>query len=210
MSDQSEQIYAQFGLSKFDFSVLGTVNLIARRYKSDFEEDEFYKRFGPIPQQLGWVTSARVREELGANSVETRKALNHLAIDGLLETESIESAKQYRLTPLGSRFLVDAKRTEGDDQSETVAIDNGDNFSVSVVQRGQILALLSEIEDVAEGITDNETRAQIFGLIRALKVLLDVPNPPKAGMLAIIRDPAFANLVQIATFLAAIAAVLGS
>lgn len=182
----------------FDLELISAVKEIGDHYpKSEFD-------FGSIPQQHGWVTSARVREHIGANSLETRKGLKHLAVEGYLENETFEQVDFFRLSALGDRALAIA--ADSDDPIRAVASDW--TGIIEPVQIQQVLRIVSEIEDVAEGIQDNMMRSQILGLVQALKVLLDLPQPPKKGVVELVRDPAFANIVQIGTFLAAIIAAL--
>ena len=66
------------------------------------------------------------------------------------------------------------------------------------------------MEDVCERLTNNQVRAQIFGLIRALEALLTVPEPPRPGIVSLLRDPAFANVTQVGTLIAALIAAIRS
>lgn len=208
-SDISENFDEKFGLTEFDRKVLLAVQEIASRYKADFANYTFYEKFGPIPQELGWVTSARVRETIGARSLETRRTLQNLAADDLMESEVFDSVEQFRLTMLGERFLDGSLPSLHEPHVELTRIESTVwTGRVTAPQIYQVLQIVSEIEDVAEGITDNEARAQMYGLITALKTLLDLPNPPREGIVALARDPAFGNLIQIGTFLAAIIAAM--
>ena len=189
------------GLSKLEFDVLSAVRNIRTHYP----------QFGigdAIPQQEGWVTSARVRETLGTKSLETRRTLQHLAIDGLLQEMEVEKVQMFRLSGQGERFLGEPHAS--DERSDRPIRAESESWTgiLELPQIRQVLQIVSEIEDVAENMRGNVERAQILGLIGALKILLDLPDAPRAGIIELVRDPAFANIIQVATLLAAIVAVL--
>ena len=192
----------KFGFSPFELRALRAIAKISSLYPRPTS--------GPmIPQQDGWVTSARVREYLQSKSLETRSTLINLAEDGLLEKEKMFGVQQFRLTDIGRAYLEPDGELEAGSPIVRSTIDSSAwTGIVSPPQIYHVLQIVSQIEDVAEEIQENEARAQIMGLVSALKILLDLPSPPRQGIVALARDPAFANLIQIGTLLAAIVAAV--
>lgn len=152
----------------------------------------------------GWTTSAMVRLELGSKSLDTRRTLRRLVDWGCLETLDYAQAQFFRMSGKGHRALL------GESFSDVPPSLDSSSWTgvVTPLQIIQILQIVSEIEDVCEEITNNETRSQIFGLVRALEILLEIPNPPRLGIVSLVRDPAFANIVQVGTLFAAIVAAV--
>lgn len=187
---------APLEISEFEAELLTALVTIANKYGPASEGGVV------VPIQQGWMTSARVREHLGKRSLETRKSLKRMASLGYVDLSTINGVDSFRINARGTEALL---RRKGEGLAVKAQTWTG---LVSPIQIAQILNIVSEIEDICEGIQDNELRSQIYGLIRALQALLEVPNPPKVGLLALIGDPAFANIVQIATCLAAIVAAL--
>ncbi|MFO6429678.1 hypothetical protein ACLBKT_06230 [Erythrobacter sp. W302b] len=192
----------KFGFSPFELRVLRAIAKISSMYPRPMS--------GPtIPLQEGWITSGKLREYLQSKSLETRATLNSLADDGLLEQEKIFGVQQYRLTDLGRQYLDPDADVDAQPLIERSSIDSSAwTGIVTPPQIYHVLQIVSQIEDVAEEIQENEARAQIMGLVAALKILLDLPSPPRQGIVALARDPAFANLIQIGTLLAAVVAAV--
>jgi hypothetical protein len=71
-----------------------------------------------------------------------------------------------------------------------------------------VLSIVHQIELIAEEFSDNVAKAQIHGLVTALRALLELPESPRKPVLSLVRDEAFANLVQISALLVAIASYL--
>ncbi|WP_417617673.1 hypothetical protein [Parasphingorhabdus sp.] len=191
-------------LSEFELDLIKTVKEIADSHVSASSS-------WSSPAALGWTTSGSVRSVLGSKSLPTRETLRRLAARGFIDLD-VQGQVQYFRTNLKSTDALlgvfDAVDS-ADGFTETSGIDSKSwTGVVSPVQVQQVLIILSEIEDVCESMTENLPRAQVMGLVRALEILLDLPNPPRTGVLALVRDPAFANVIQVATLLAAITAAL--
>ncbi|MFN3818895.1 hypothetical protein [Blastomonas sp.] len=189
-------------LSAFDVQILLALRDVAASYpKSSLEWSSL--------QDEGWVTSAQVREELGSKSLETRQALKHLAVEGTLSEMFDRGIQMFRLSGKGERALAAMQSMDRDLNSSAGNVESRTwTGTISPIQAYQVLQVVSEFEDVAESITDNMNRAQIMGLISAIKILIELPEPPREGIIQLIRDPAFANIVQIGTFLAAVIAAI--
>ncbi|MXO85214.1 hypothetical protein GRI38_04145 [Altererythrobacter aurantiacus] len=187
--------------SDLDYEILSAVRDVGTQYPALDD--------GPLlPQQEGWVTSSRVREQIGAKSLETRKGLQHLVVEKMLQSSRLGGVEVFRLSGLGARAL-EVWEDEHQRLGEAIRVSSSDwTGLVSPIQIKQVLSIVSQIEDCAEAIRENEVRSQILGLALAIKTLLDLPQPPRQGLVELIRDPAFANIVQIGTFLAAITAAL--
>jgi hypothetical protein len=182
-------------LTRQEIDVLRELMAIAEKYPKATLEDS-------IPQQEGWTTSARIRESLGSGSLETRRSLRRLADWGYADQKKINGSEWYKINGRGAAaFLRNTDASAAIDSSLWTG-------SVSAIQVHQILSIVSEIEDACETITDNYARSQILGLVRALEILLTIPEPPRQGIIALIRDPAFNHVIGFGTFLAAIVAAL--
>ena len=151
--------------------------------------------------QRGWFLASQLTDKKLLSGNDVRAALLSLCNVGLAERKQLESGQYFRLTRSGDRKVEEGFR---DDQIQVIV----DSTSwTGVIERPKVyqaLAILNEMEDACEKIKNNHDRAQIFGLIRALDVLLNIPDPPRQGVVGLIRDPAFANIIQVATFLAAL------
>ena len=183
-------------ISQFEFEVLNFFEAV--------KETDAHKNSVFHEHKRGWFSNVEIREFLGSPSLSTRTALGALASYGLVTENTAAGFRQYRITPVGMDRL----------KSGFLAVDADSASSytwtgvVDPVQAERALAIISELEDACERMTNNSDRAQVMGLVRALEILLTIPEPPRAGIVALIRDPAFANIVQLATFLAALAAAI--
>lgn len=142
----------------------------------------------------GWVTSGRISAFLKSESFATRKTLRRLADLGYLDQAYREHTEFFISNARGELAISNPPLPPKVDQIS----------SLNDIDIFEIKKLLGKIEDISETIVDNQTRAQIVGFVRLVDVLVDLPDPPKAGLLALIRDPAFANIVQLGVFLTAI------
>ncbi|MDG5751353.1 hypothetical protein P8R33_09570 [Qipengyuania sp. XHP0211] len=153
----------------------------------------------------GWFLATQLLDKGLVDGGHPRPVLQSLCKLHLAESIGRESGRYFRITPTGKRRL-DQGFTEADDQ---ISVDTSSwTGVVEPIQVVQVLTILGEMEDVCERMTDNAARAQIMGLIRALELLVDLPNPPRQGIVSLVRDPAFANIVQFATFFAALIAAV--
>lgn len=120
-----------------------------------------------------------------------------------------DGVQLFRLSGLGERAMRIFEE-EGDGiVPRTIRVDSSTwTGIITSAQIYYVLQIVSEIEDIAESIKDNVARSQILGFVTALKVLLELPEPPRKGIVELARDPAFANIIQIGTFLAAIIAAM--
>jgi hypothetical protein len=193
-------------LSEWELDVLRAVQKVSSRTESNLKAHKDYFGNQTLALEDGWTTSATVKEELKARSLATRHTLRRLADWGFLNSMQVAQAQCFKLSATG----IDALLGQLSIQDSNLPIVDSSNWTgvVSPTQIGQVLNILSEIEDICETIVENEPRAQILGLVRALEILLDLPNPPRSGIVELIRDPAFANIVQIAACLAAIVAAI--
>ena len=189
-------------LTSLDLQIMQTVHDVGAEFRDSTVADQ--AKWG-APQMAGWVTSARAREELGSKSLETRRTLQHLSVEGIVEVQEFDRVQFFRLTSAGERLLQTSKQ----DGNADVLIDSSRwTGLISAPQISQVLRIVSEIEDVAETILDNSERAQIIGLVSAIKILLDLPEPPRMGLMSLLRDPAFANILAIGTLITSLIAAL--
>ena len=137
------------------------------------------------------VTAGNVKKLLGLGCIE--------------QTEGSGFPPRYDVTPTGEsfyrRFVKASLDTAGVESYRWTGV-------VSPPKVVHILAIIDDMEKVVEGILDNAKHSQIVGLIIALRAILQTPEPPKAPVLSIIRDPAFANIVEVGSFLLLIATYL--
>ena len=156
--------------------------------------------------QKGWLTVTEIREFSGIElSKNVRPTLIHLERSGYLSQKAPASIRHFRLNEKGLHLL----KSGFSDENDPIVVDSASwTGIIEPVQIQRVLLILSDMEDVCESIRNNRDRAQIFGLIRALEVLLTVPDPPRQGVVSLLRDPAFANVVQVGTFLAALIAAV--
>lgn len=176
--------------------------LVALRMATENPEGPGYN---PHDNDKGWFLATQLSDRNLVSGSGVRPVLLALNELGLVEKKSLESGRYFRLTKRGHALAIE---------------DFADNVDASVVDSSawtgiieppkvhQALIILAEIEDICEKIKNNHDRAQIYGLIRALELLLTVPEPPRQGVVALVRDPAFANIVQVATFLASLIAAV--
>jgi hypothetical protein len=197
---------SRIALSEWELDVLRAVQKVSARTEINLKAQEDYFGNKTLALEDGWTTSATVKEELKARSLQTRHTLRRLADWGHLNSIQVSQAQCFRLSSIGIDALLGAVAEQVTAPSMIdSAVWTG---TVSPAQIGQVLNILSEIEDICETILENEPRYQILGLVSALEILLYLPNPPRTGIIYLIRDPAFANIVQIATCLAAIVAAV--
>ncbi|MCU0949160.1 MAG: hypothetical protein MUF47_13060 [Porphyrobacter sp.] len=176
-----------------------------RAVKQAIESDRArFSKSGDISR--GWLTATEIQEFSGLFLERGfRVSLNNLVSMGFLEQRSAASIRTYRLNERGNQILAAVSA----DSKEIIVADSASwTGVVRPPQIRQVLIILEEMEQVCETITNNEQRAQILGLIRALELLLAMPEPPREGIVSLVRDPAFANIVQVGTFLAAIVAAV--
>jgi hypothetical protein len=166
--------------------------------EASYDDVHDYGYFDDL-RSKGWITSGRLRSHLKSDSLVTRRTLRRLADYGYLDSTIRDETEYFHINEKGSVEISDIAT---DDviylQSRAISDDN-------IIQ---IQKILSEIEDLSESVLANSEKQQIIGFVKSVKILIDVPDVPKAGILSLIRDPAFANIVQLATFLAALAAVV--
>ena len=159
-------------------------------------------------QQGRWVTSAQVHAVIDAESIEVRQALESLSSRMITERTKFGDVTVFRLSSKGHDLIID--RPEGREEDSSSFPLEVSGASLSETEVSKIISILSQMEDVAEGEKNNSERAQIYGLIKAVRALIDLPEPPRRGLLALLSDPVFGNLVQIAALAAAIIAVVKS
>ena len=183
-------------ISEWEYNVLRAVQEIADSPQAKIDI--------LLETRQGWLTNVHVRDLLEAPSVKTRTTLRTLAAQGLLTERMFMSSRHFRLTQKGldrlSKPAPSSNDGSVDSQSWTGVIET--------FQTKRALAILSEMEDVCEQMRNNNDRAQILGLVRALEILLNLPDPPRAGVVSLARDPAFANVIQVGAFLAALVAAV--
>jgi len=184
-------------LSKWEFDVLSAVNE-ARTKPLPFEGPTF-------DAERGWFTVTQITDLNNLKGPSIRPVLYSLIGGGFVESKPLESGRYYRVTAKGKARLSQGFSEE---QEQTFVNSSAWTGIIDPVQVAQVMVILGEMEDVCEQITENQPRAQIFGLIRALEILVNVPEPPRQGVVALLRDPAFANVVQVATFLTALVAAV--
>lgn len=160
-----------------------------------------------LDNDRGWFLASQLtdRRLVAGSGADVRSVLRDLAQIGLVETKSLESGRYFRLTAKG-RALA---REDYSEEAEPIEVDS--STWTGIIEQPKVhqaLAIIAEMEDVCEKMKNNRDRAQIYGLIRALELLLTVPEPPRQGVVALIRDPAFVNVVQVATFLASLIAAV--
>jgi hypothetical protein len=153
----------------------------------------------------GWLTATQITQFSGLSGPSIRPALNSLVEAGLLQSRTFDAIRLFKITGKGLDRIDQGPPAENSDLSVSSRAWTG---IVDPIQAGKALAIVAEMEDVCEQITNNHDRAQIYGLIRALELLLTLPDPPRQGVVSLARDPAFANIVQVATFLAALIAAV--
>ena len=189
----------QHDLTPWEYDVLAAV-------KSASESDEARSSVS-FDVSRGWLTGTQVFELSGLTGPNIRPVLHRLREDAYIDARSYESIRLFRVNAKGTQRLATGRPSEDDSQGYSSESWTG---IIDAVQIGRVSIILSEMEDVCERITNNHDRAQIYGLIRALECLLTIPEPPRQGVVALVRDPAFANIVQVATFLAALIAAVKS
>ena len=155
----------------------------------------------PRDSSRGWFLASQLTDKKLLSGGDVRSVLLELCGDGFVEAKWQESGRYFRLTKSGI-----AKLEMGyEDPQELIMVDSSRwTGIIEPVKIYQALSILNDMEDACEKIKNNHDRSQIFGLIRALELLLTIPEPPRQGVVSLIRDPAFANIVQVATFLAAL------
>ena len=180
-------------ITEWQFQVLS-----ALKEATDHPEGPGYNQ---TDNKRGWFLATQLVDKKLLSGSNIRPALELLCSSALVERTSRDSGRYFRITKGGIRRLE-----RGITDSGNKIIIDSSNWTgiIEPVKVFQAMAIVHEMEDVCENIKNNHDRAQIFGLIRALDVLLNVPEPPRQGIVGLIRDPAFANIVQIATFLAAL------
>ena len=184
-------------ITKWQFEVLS-----ALKEARDHPEGPGYSHFD---SSKGWFLASQLVDKKLLSGSNVRPGLVALCEVGFAETRYFESGRYFRITTRGANRLEDGYT----DDANLMLIDSSKwTGIIEPVKISQVLAILFEMEDACEKITSNHDRAQIFGLIRALEVLLNIPEPPRQGVVSLIRDPAFSNIVQAATFLAAIIAAV--
>ncbi|WP_147418737.1 hypothetical protein [Sphingobium terrigena] len=166
--------------------------------EASYDDIHDYGYFDDL-RSTGWITSGRLRAHLKSDSLVTRRTLRRLADFGYLDTTIRDETEYFHINEKGAHEISDIFSGDGDDQRVR---------EISIEQVAEIQKILSEIEDLSESILSNSEKQQVIGFIKSVKILIDVPDVPKSGIIGLIRDPAFANIVQLATFLAALAAVL--
>ena len=189
----------QHDLTPWEYDVLAAV-------KSASDSD-LARSSSSFDVSRGWLTGTQVVDFSDLTGPNIRPVLNLLREVGYVDARSHESIRLFRLNAKGSQRLATGRPNEDDNQAYSSQSWTG---IIDAVQIGRVSIILSEMEDVCERITNNHDRAQIYGLIRALECLLTIPEPPRQGVIALVRDPAFANIVQVATFLAALIAAVKS
>jgi DNA-binding PadR family transcriptional regulator len=150
------------------------------------------------------LTAPKIQQKSGVSvspSVVT-VFLEELLKEGLIEKPQHGIADRYRITAQGIRFMdAEVNSSRVINSSEWTGV-------LSNAQIAQVYPLILKIELEAEKITDNETRSQILGIVQAIRILLDIPQPPKSVIVQALRDDAFSNLVQFATLIAAVLAAI--
>ena len=181
-----------------EFAALRSVKLAIESTGAKFSKSVELKR--------GWMTVTEIREFSDQNEYNNiRPSLKYLAENGYLNQKITASIRHFRITKKGENLLQNEKSfsTEIDTINSTLW-----TGIIEPIQIQRVLIILSDMEDVCETIRNNRDRAQIFGLIRALEIILSIPDPPRQGIVSLLRDPAFANIVNVGTFLAALIAAV--
>jgi len=127
--------------------------------------------------------------------------LDELIKEGMVSQPRHGVSDRYQITSDGIRWMDRLNEQGRIDSSSWTGI-------ITPTQVSQIFPLILKMEFEAEKITDNAQRSQIIGIVAAIKVLLDLPQPPAGVVVQALRDPIFSNLVQFATLIAAIVAAL--
>lgn len=142
-----------------------------------------------------------IREQLrNRGSVMAKQAVqNLLRVGCIAEVPESGPLKHYIVTPAGERFyqrFVKASLDEisGTDSAKWTGI-------IAPAEVRYVLKIVQDIEDVALSISSNEKRSQIIGLVTALRAILETPEPPRQPILSIVRDPAFAHILEVGSFL---------
>jgi hypothetical protein len=161
--------------------------------------------YNQLDNNKGWFLASQLTDRNLVSGLDVRTVLLALHEKGLVEKKSLESGRYFRLTKRG-RALAD-EEFQGNSDATTVDSSSWTGI-IEPPKVHQALTILAEMEDVCEKMKNNHDRAQIYGLIRALELLLTVPEPPRQGVVALVRDPAFANVIQVATFLTALVAAV--
>ena len=164
-------------------------------------DDREHYHFTDELRSHGWVTSGRLAAHLLSESFHVRKSLRKLAELGSLDRTYRDDIEYFRITPSGMQKIAQPKIIEYQSSVDPHRVLDGD-------QVHEVIKILHEIQDVAEETEDNFDRAQISGFARSLEILIQLPVVPKTGILALIRDPAFANVVALGAFLTAIYAAV--
>ena len=185
-------------ITSWEFEVLRAVQ--------DFSKSDAARQHMLLETQQGWITNVNVMEFLESPSLPTRTTLRELSAKGLLAEKVLHYSRHFRLTHKGIERLIAGPPTD-----EVDAFDSKTwTGVVDPIQAERALFIVSEMEDVCERMTNNFDRAQIMGLVRALELLLTIPEPPRLGIVSLVRDPAFSNIIQVAAFLAALVAAVKS
>ncbi len=151
---------------------------------------------------------ADIRDHLTARGSlnAKRAAQNLLKLGCIAEVGSGSPVPEYVITPIGERFYQRFVQASLD---ELVGIDSASwTGIVSPVEVAHVMSIVADIEAVARSIGDNEKQSQIIGLVTALRAILETPEPPRKPILSIVRDPAFAHIVEVGALLLLIATYL--
>ncbi|WBY08603.1 hypothetical protein PIB19_03800 [Sphingomonas sp. 7/4-4] len=158
-------------------------------------DDRAHYAYNDELRSIGWITSGRLSAHLRSESFITRKSLRRLADSGYLDRAYRDEVEYFRINAVGRAALTPP------DELEAPSAFSLTKFGlVNDEQVTKIIRILSQIEDLSESTQDNLQRSQISGLVRSLNILIQLPQVPKEGILALLRDPAFANIVQLGTF----------
>lgn len=136
----------------------------------------------------------------------------HTLIDDLEIRGLVHTRQQYRVS--GGRFfqisVAGLEAVRSGNAIESLALVSPTAATVSSHQITQVLRLVDDIETEAEKLSENNAKSQILGITKAVRILLELPQPPKGIILQLFRDDAFGNLTQFALLVAAVFAVLGA
>ncbi|RVQ69212.1 hypothetical protein EKN06_03155 [Croceicoccus ponticola] len=184
-------------LNRLEFDVLSAVLKATDCYEA--------KNSTSFDVEKGWLSATQIAELSGYEGPNIRVPLQNLTSDGFLNRRSHQSVHIFRIARKG-RDRVNL--APPDESQEFASMSSSWTGIIQPIQVHQVMVILSDMEDVCERISNNHDRAQIFGLIRALEALVNLPDPPRQGVVSLVRDPAFANVVQVGTFLAALIAAV--
>lgn len=181
-------------LSPYDFSAL---------------EAFFEEKVGRRSVEDGSLTLrvADVRDQMTARgSLMAKRSVQNLLRIGCIAEMPGTKPPSYIVTPTGERFYRRFVRASLD---ELGGVDSASwTGIVTPTEVRHVLAIVADIEGVARTIGDNEKQSQIIGLVTALRAILETPEPPRQPILSIVRDPAFAHIVEVGAFLLLIATFL--